>query len=100
MRLLTSTALSSLLLVAAGSAHAQLASGHVADSVVDAQHRALAAHTQMNLCNIHVHKNAACTRVCRRKITLNPCKNSLRSRDEPDCLQANHIFLRYSPPTS
>lgn len=89
MRLLTSTALSTLLLAAAGAAHAQLDSGHVADSVIDAQHQALAentrdqgfgpqsprdlenpagsnlrlfntapAHTQMNLCNIHFHKNA------------------------------------------
>jgi hypothetical protein len=89
MRLLTSTALSTLLLASAGAAHAQLDSGHVADSVIDAQHQALAentrdqgfgpqsprdlenpagsnlrlfstppAHTQMNLCNIHFHKNA------------------------------------------
>jgi hypothetical protein len=89
MRLLTSTAFSTLLLAAAGSAHAQLDSGHVADSIIDAQHQALAentrgqgfgpqsprdlenpagsnlrvfstapAHTQMNLCNIHFHKNA------------------------------------------
>ena len=89
MRLLTTTALSTLLLASAGAAHAQLDSGHVADSVIDAQHQALAentrdqgfgpqsprdlenpagsnlrlfntapAHTQMNLCNIHFHKNA------------------------------------------
>ena len=47
MRLLTSTALSTLLLASAGAAHAQLDSGHVADSVIDAQHQALAENTRV-----------------------------------------------------
>ena len=49
MRLLTSTALSSLLLAAADSVHA----GENLDSFNTAP-----PHTQMNLCNIHFHKNA------------------------------------------
>jgi hypothetical protein len=89
MRLLTKTALPTLLLATVGFAHAQQGGEHVADSIIQAQHRALAentqgqgfgpqsprdledhgganlrvfstapAHTQMNLCNIHFHKNA------------------------------------------
>jgi len=88
MGLLTRTALSTVMMTAAAFASAQQGE-HVADSVVAAQHRALAEntqgkgfgpqsprdldnhagantrlfstappHTQMNLCNIHFHKNA------------------------------------------
>ncbi len=89
MRQFTKTALSTLVLATVGIAHAQSGGENVADSVIQAQHRALAqntegqgfgpqsprdlnehegsnlrvfspapAHTQMNLCNIHFHKNA------------------------------------------
>jgi len=89
MGFLTRTALSTLMMSVAGFASAQHEGEHVDDSVIAAQHRALAEntqgkgfgpqsprdlekhsgsnlrvintappHTQMNLCNIHFHKNA------------------------------------------